>query len=86
VSNEPWKSEPAELDVLLRDVEDVEFEFWSWRDNEWKKRWDTRNDEKGKLPTRVLIIFELPTNDGKTIKYQTQARIMMQEELRFFTN
>jgi len=34
----------------------------------------------------VRITIALETGDGDTIKYQTQARIMMQEELRFFAN
>ncbi len=88
LSNEPWKSEPAEVDVLLRDVEKVEFEYYDWRDQDWKSDWDTTqpSGEKGRLPTRVRITIEVESGDGDMVKYTTQARIMMQEELRFFAN
>lgn len=88
LSNESWKTEPAEVDVLLRDVEKVEFEYYDWRDKEWKEDWDTTSPagQKGRLPTRVRITIEVKPEGGKPVKYTTQARIMMQEELRFFAN
>jgi len=88
LSNETWKSEPAEIDVLLRDVEKVSFEYYNWRDEDWQEDWDTTSaaGEKGRLPTRVRITIEVETEDGDSVKYVTQARIMMQEELRFFAN
>jgi type II secretion system protein J len=88
-SNEPRTEERAELDVLLRDVRRVQFEYWDWKDKEWKEDWDsTQGDgERGRLPTRVRILIEVPSGDGSTtVKYQTAARIMLQEELKFFTN
>ena len=88
LSNEPWKNEPAELDVLLRDVDKVTFEYFDWRDQEWKDDWDsTQESQRNRLPTRVRITVEIPTLEGgNTTKYTTQARIMMEEELRFYTN
>lgn len=90
LSNEPWKREPAEMDVLLRGIVKLEFEYWDWRSDEWKDDWDTTraDGQKGRLPTRVRIKLEAKTRlDGdNTIKLQTQARIMMQEELQFFAN
>jgi len=88
LSNEPWKREPAEVDVLLRDVEKVEFEYYDWRDQSWKEDWDTTSPagQKGRLPTRVRITIEVKNEGGQTVKYTTQARIMMQEELKFFAN
>lgn len=85
LSNEPWKSEPGETDVLLRDVSKVEFQYWDWRDQEWKNEWDsTQETDRGRLPTRVKITVEVLTEEGHPIKYTTQARIMMQEQLNFF--
>ncbi len=87
LSNEPWKGEPAELDVLLRDVDKVSFEYFDWRDSEWKQDWDsTEESDRNRLPTRVRITVEVPTEGGNTVTYTTQARIMMQEQLRFYTN
>jgi general secretion pathway protein J len=84
--------EPAEIDLLIRDVEKVTFEYWDWKDKNWKDHWDsTQTDgERGRLPTRVRITLEVeqedPDGDTQTVKYVTQARIALQEELRSFTN
>lgn len=89
-SNEPSREEPAELDLLVRDIRRVQFEYWDWKNKEWMKDWDSTqaDGERGRLPTRVRITIEVPSgaDDGGTAKYQTQARLMMQEELKFFTN
>lgn len=88
LSNEPWESEPAEVDVLLRDVASLELEYYDWNEDEWKKEWDsTKPDmQKGRVPTRVRIAIELATPTEKTIRLTSQARLLMQEELRFFAN
>ncbi len=87
LTEEDWKNEPAEVDVLLHDIKKVHFEYWDLRDKEWKTRWDTTSadSQRSRLPTRVKIVVEIERND-ETIKFTTQARIMMQEELKFFTN
>jgi prepilin-type N-terminal cleavage/methylation domain-containing protein len=82
---------PAEVDYLVRDVERVKFEYYDFKDKTWKERWDsTQADaERGRLPTRVRITIELAIDRGddhETVKYVTQARLSMQEELKFFTN
>ena len=85
LSNENWNQEPAEVDVLLRDIERVQFSYWDWQDNEWREDWDSMgaDDKRGKLPTRVRIIVEITNEDRKTIQYTTQARIHLQEPLLF---
>ncbi|HTE56877.1 MAG TPA: type II secretion system protein GspJ [Kofleriaceae bacterium] len=89
-SNEPSREERAELDVLLSDIEKVKFEYWDWRAKEWMEDWDSTqaDGERGRLPTRVRILIELKTagEGSDTVKYQTEARLMLQEELKFFTN
>jgi general secretion pathway protein J len=87
LTDEEWKSEPAEIDVLLRDIKKVHFEYWDVRDKEWKTRWDTTapDTQRSRLPTRVKIVVELERGD-ETVKFTTQARISMQEELKFFAN
>jgi general secretion pathway protein J len=82
---------PAEVDLLLRDIERVKFEYYDFRDKSWKERWDsTQADaERGRLPTRVRITVEVGIDRGDdhtTVKYITQARISMQEQLNFVTN
>ena len=82
---------PAEVDLLLRDVERVKFEYYDFRDKGWKDRWDsTQADaERGRLPTRVRITIEIAISRGDdkdTVKYITQARLPLQEQLNFVTN
>ena len=88
LANKPWKGEKGEIDVLLRDVEEVKFEYWDWKAKDWKDSWNsTASDgEKGRLPTRVRVTIELENDAGDVRKYVTQARIMMSEELNFFIN
>jgi general secretion pathway protein J len=88
LSNEGWEEVPAEIDVLVRDVEEVEFEYFDWQDNEWKDAWDTTgaDAQKGRLPERVRITITIENGDGDEVEYQTQARIMLQEELKLIAN
>jgi hypothetical protein len=93
-TNEPGASreEPADVDVLIRRVKRVHFEYWDWKDKAWQETWDsTQADaERGRIPTRVRITLEIDqqkdSGEHETIKYVTQARLMLQEELKFFTN
>ena len=82
---------PAEVDLLIRDVERVKFEYFDFKDKSWKQRWDSTqvDAERGRLPTRVRVTIEVAIHRGddkETVKYITQARLPLQEELKFFTN
>jgi len=88
-SNESASQERAELDVLLRDISRVKFEYYDWRAKEWKETWNsTQGDgDRGRVPGRIRITIELENGEGADVsKYVTQVRPMMQEELKFFTN
>jgi prepilin-type N-terminal cleavage/methylation domain-containing protein len=82
-SNLPPEEEPAEYDVLVRDIGKLELEFWNWKNLEWQDSWDTTQSDgqKGWLPTRVKITITVKTPEGTDIKLTTQARIVMQEPL-----
>lgn len=88
MTNQQWDAEPAEIEVLLRDVEKVQFEYYDWKEKDWSETWDsTKLDaERGRLPTRVRITIELKNGNGDPVKFVSQARISLQEELKFFTN
>jgi general secretion pathway protein J len=88
LSNEPWKSEKGDVDVLLRDVDKVKFEYYDARDNEWKSSWDTTkaDAQRSRMPQRVRITVEIQPEKGERQIYTTEARVMLQEELKFFTN
>ena len=82
-SNLPPEEEPAEYDILVRDIGKLELEFWNWKNLEWQDSWDTTQSDgqKGWLPTRVKITITVKTPEGTDIKLTTQARIVMQEPL-----
>ncbi|HVV87021.1 MAG TPA: type II secretion system protein GspJ [Kofleriaceae bacterium] len=84
-SNEKLEDEPAELDVLLRDVESVKFEYWDWKEKEWKDTWDTtkQDAEKDRLPVRVRITLEYKNPRGDKLKLSTQAHLLLQEQILF---
>jgi type II secretion system protein J len=83
LSEEGWDQTPAEVDILIRDVEDVSFQYWDWRDEDWQDEWNSMSgdSERSRLPERVRIIVKVRGRDGKERTFQSQARIMMQEAL-----
>ena len=83
LSNEPPDDEPAEYDVLLRDIESLKVEFWNWKSQDWQDTWDTTQSDgqKNWLPSRVRITATIKDQSGQDYKLTTQARILMQEPL-----
>jgi general secretion pathway protein J len=79
---------PADVDLLVRDIQSLQFEFYDWRDEEWKSEWDTTasDRERGRLPSRVRIELVVKSRGGREITFTTQARITLQEELNFLAN
>ena len=84
-SNEPPEDEPGEYDVLVRNIEKLEVEFWNWKNQEWQDTWDTTQSDgqRGWLPSRVRITITVKGGEDRDIKLMSQARIMMQETLVF---
>jgi prepilin-type N-terminal cleavage/methylation domain-containing protein len=84
-SNQPPEEEPAEYDVLVRNIEKVEIKFWNWKNQEWQDSWDTTqaDAQRGWLPSRVRITVTIKGAEDKDIKVSSQARILMQETLNF---
>jgi prepilin-type N-terminal cleavage/methylation domain-containing protein len=87
LSNENPEDEPADLDILVKDIEQVEIQMWNWRDEKWVEEWDStaEDGERGRLPTRVRITLTVKTSGGSDYKLTTEARILMQEPLNFVT-
>ncbi len=84
LGDEGWDQERAEVDVLIRDVEEVEFEYWNWQDNEWDSDWDSTNDtNRNRLPSRVRIKVTVQGEDRKKIDHITQSRLGMEEMIVF---
>lgn len=80
-SNEPWESEPGELDIVLHDVGQIELQYWDWKDKKWQETWDTtkQDGEKDRLPYRVKIRVEYKNGRGDELELTTQARLLLQE-------
>jgi general secretion pathway protein J len=87
-SNKPVEEEPAEYDVLVRNIEKVEIELWNYKNLEWQDSWDTTQSDgqKDTLPTRVKLTLTVKNGEGRDIKLSTQARIYMEEPLLFGRN
>ncbi len=79
---ETSKEMPADIDIVISDIQHVDFEYWDWKDNEWKNDWDTSKQDiqKDRLPTRVRITVKW-MEDGEEAKVVTQARLLLQEPL-----
>jgi len=84
-SNLSPDEEPAEYDVLVRNIEKVEFKFWNWKNQDWQDTWDTTQSDgqKGWLPSRVKITITVKNAQGDDIKVSSEARVFMQEPLVF---
>jgi general secretion pathway protein J len=87
-AQESSKSMPSEVDIVLRDIEEVDFQYWDWKDQEWKEDWDsTKQDaQKDRLPTRVKVIVKYK-DAGQDNTITTVARLYLTEavESRFGT-
>lgn len=82
-SNDSPSEQPAELDVLLRGVDKLEFEYWDWKDKKWQDSWDsTKPDAEGdRLPSRVRITVHYKNPRGDELKLSTQARLILQQPI-----
>ena len=83
-SNDPPSEQRYDLDVLMRAVDKVQFEYWDWKDKKWQDTWDsTKVDaENQRLPTRVRITLSYKNNRGDELKISTQARLVLQQMVR----
>lgn len=69
-------------DSLFEGAKKIEFQYWNSERKQWEDEWDTRRTErKSILPTRVKITLFAVDENGKEVKYTTQARIMLNTEL-----
>ena len=89
LANEPGVKPPGQLDVLVRDVAGVRFQYWDWKDKEWQTSWSSSSNDAqpGRLPSRVMITVKVAPRGGDAgdeVEYTTQARLMLQERLNFF--
>lgn len=68
-------------DTLFEGAKKIEFQYWNSERKQWEDEWDTRRTErKSILPTRVKITLFAVDENGKEVKYSTQARIMLNTE------
>jgi len=72
-------------DSLFEGAKKIEFQYWNSERKQWEDEWDTRRlERKAILPTRVKITLFAIDENGKEVKYTTQARIMLNTELPRF--
>jgi general secretion pathway protein J len=72
-------------DVLLEGVRQLQLSYWDSDKKDWVDEWDTRRIEKKSiLPVRVRITLFMKDENGKDVRYVTQARIMLNSEISRF--
>jgi general secretion pathway protein J len=72
-------------DILFEGIKKVEFQYWNSERKQWEDEWDTRRSERRTiLPTRVKITLIAVDENGKDVKYVSQARIMLNTEFPRF--
>lgn len=68
-------------DALFEGVQRLELAYWDSDKKDWVNEWDTRRSErKSILPTRVRITLHALDENGKEVRYTTQARVMLNTE------
>lgn len=72
-------------DILFEGIKKLEFQYWNSERKQWEDEWDTRRAERRTiLPTRVKVTITAVDENGKDVKYVTQARIMLNTEFPRF--
>ncbi|MBM4783578.1 MAG: prepilin-type N-terminal cleavage/methylation domain-containing protein [Archangiaceae bacterium] len=72
-------------DILFEGIKKLEFQYWNSERKQWEDEWDTRRSERRTiLPTRVKVTITAVDENGKDVKYVTQARIMLNTEFPRF--
>lgn len=72
-------------DILFEGIKKLEFQYWNSERKQWEDEWDTRRSERRTiLPTRVKITVIAVDENGKDVKYVTQARVMLNTEFPRF--
>ncbi|MCA3014712.1 MAG: prepilin-type N-terminal cleavage/methylation domain-containing protein [Myxococcaceae bacterium] len=72
-------------DILFEGVKKLEFQYWNSERKQWEDEWDTRRSERRTiLPTRVKITLIAVDENGKDVKYVSQARVILNTEFPRF--
>lgn len=70
--------------VLARNVEGLELEFYDEQDDRWVDEWDSKNlDYRNRLPLFVKIGLTVTNPAGKEERFTTKARIALTREITF---
>lgn len=72
-------------DILFEGIKKLEFQYWNSERKQWEDEWDTRRSERRTtLPTRVKMTIITVDENGKDVKYVSQARVMLNTEFPRF--
>jgi general secretion pathway protein J len=72
-------------DTLFEGIKKIEFQYWNSERKQWEDEWDTRRSERRTiLPTRVKFTIIAVDENGKDVKYVSQARVMLNTEFPRF--
>jgi len=87
LSNEKWDNESGEVFVLVENVTALKFEYYNWKEKKgWENSWSSakaEGDQKNRMPSMVRISVTIRDEKRRKTTFVSQAKIMLQEELRF---
>ena len=78
IDDEPEKG--GEVYALIEDVDNLKFEFYNDKDDDWEDDWDTENsDFRNRLPLFVKITLKAKGPSGKIETFVTKTEIFMRK-------
>jgi general secretion pathway protein J len=79
--NEKFDQLPGEADILFPDVLKLEFQYWDFRNEEWRDDWDSTavDGQDGRLPDRLKITLTFEDEKDHEVTLTSQVRIPLQE-------
>lgn len=71
--------------IMLEDIEELHFEFFDERNNEWRDTWNTTSadGQPDRLPNKVRIELTVKGETGKEITFKISTRIFLLDALLF---
>lgn len=81
IDEEP--DEGGVVQVLIHDVNSLEFEFYDDKEDRWEDEWDAKSrDYKGRLPRFLKMTIKAPGPSGEEETFTTKTRIFLRKSLR----
>ncbi len=75
----------GEVQVMARNVTELQFEFYDAKEDKWEDEWDTtRADWRDRLPMFVKIELKALDQNGKEETFVTKTRVFLKKSFQVF--